>query len=96
MTGNTPPTSSSGNPYPVSRRTFVVYTTALAYLLGAAVLRETQPATSVITAITWTSVAYGAGCILHLVGKAALQRFLSWIKRELNNGGPSQPPGGDV
>ncbi|MFI6530683.1 hypothetical protein [Streptomyces uncialis] len=44
---------------------------------------------------TWTSIAYGSGCILHLVGKAALQKVVNRVKRELTFGS-SQPPGGNV
>ncbi|MFH9794074.1 hypothetical protein [Streptomyces virginiae] len=95
MTHPNPPTPSNGHPILVSRGALVAYTTALAYLVLAGLLRETQPESQTITAITWTSIVYGAGCILHLAGKAALQRFLSWLKREL---GPdtSQPPGDNL
>ncbi|MFF4432025.1 hypothetical protein ACFYZ4_22950 [Streptomyces sp. NPDC001513] len=78
----------------VPRWVLAAYTTAITYLVVAGLLRETQPESQTITMITWTSIAYGAACIMHLAGKAAAQRFLSWLKREL--GGPSQPPGDDV
>lgn len=71
----------------VSRRAFWSYIAGLSLLLVTSVLVQVWPEDAVVVAAHWSGVAVGAGCLVHVALRAAWQKLVARLSKDVYSAG---------